>query len=51
MDIDPFEVVTLEMNWDGLDQPYTKRLTRLQLGELLLQVDDMAVQTEAEQEN
>ncbi|MFH8891251.1 hypothetical protein ACWGHM_04425 [Streptomyces sp. NPDC054904] len=51
MDIDPFEVVTLEMNWDGLDQPYAKRLTRLQLGELLMQVDDMAAETEAEQEN
>ncbi|MFF2792154.1 hypothetical protein ACFVT6_36280 [Streptomyces sp. NPDC058049] len=51
MDIDPFEVVTLEMNWDGLDQPYTRRLTRLRLGELLLQLDDMADQTEAEEEN
>ncbi|MFD6872923.1 MULTISPECIES: hypothetical protein [unclassified Streptomyces] len=51
MDIDPFEVVTLEMSWDGLDRPYAKRLIRLQLGELLMQVDDMAAQTEAEQES
>ncbi|MGW7312655.1 hypothetical protein [Streptomyces sp. NPDC054865] len=51
MDIDPFEVVTLEMKWDGLDRPYAKRLTRLQLGELLMQVDDMAGETEAEQES
>ncbi|WP_329444922.1 hypothetical protein OG906_21220 [Streptomyces sp. NBC_01426] len=51
MDVDPFEVVTLEMNWDRLDQPYTQRLTRLRLGELLMQVDDLAAQTEAEQGN
>ncbi|MEU7063260.1 hypothetical protein [Streptomyces sp. NPDC046161] len=51
MDIDPFEVVTVEMNWTDLDQPYVKRLTRLRLGELLMQLDDMAAQTEAEQEN
>ncbi|MEV6729063.1 hypothetical protein [Streptomyces sp. NPDC051364] len=51
MNVDPHEVVSLEMDWDHLDQPYTRRVTRLQLGELLLQVDDMADQTEAEEEN
>ncbi|WP_406050672.1 hypothetical protein OG280_23990 [Streptomyces virginiae] len=51
MDIDPHEVVSVEMDWDLLDQPYTRRVTRLQLGELLLQLDDMADQTEAEEEN
>ncbi|WP_406387043.1 hypothetical protein [Streptomyces sp. NBC_00211] len=51
MNVDPHEVVSLEMDWDQLDQPYTRRVTRLQLGELLLQLDDMAEQTEAEEEN
>ncbi|MBA2950336.1 hypothetical protein [Streptomyces himalayensis] len=48
MDIDPDEIVTVELRWDndGLPTTYSRDLTRRQLGELLLQVDDMAAETD-----
>ncbi|MFI7406593.1 hypothetical protein ACIBW9_40045 [Streptomyces sp. NPDC049541] len=48
MDIDPDEIVTVELSWDndGLPTTYTGDLTRRQLGNLLMQVDDMAAETE-----
>ncbi|MCX4998624.1 hypothetical protein [Streptomyces longwoodensis] len=52
MDVDPNEIVTVELSWDNDDGPttYTRDLTRRQLGYLLLQVDDMAADTETERE-
>ncbi|MFG2789974.1 hypothetical protein [Streptomyces sp. NPDC048419] len=48
MDIDPDEIVTVELSWDndGLPESYSREITR-QLGNLLLQVDDLAADTEA----
>jgi hypothetical protein len=48
MDIDPDQIVTVELSWDndGLPETYSRDLTRRQLGNLLLQVDDMAADTE-----
>lgn len=48
MDVDPDEIVTVELSWDndGLPTTYTQRVTRRQLGDLLVQVDDMAADTE-----
>lgn len=48
MDIDPDEIVTVELRWDndGLPATYSRDLTRRQLGNLLIQVDDMASVTE-----
>jgi hypothetical protein len=45
MDIDPDEIVTVELSWDnGEYQPatYSQDITRRHLGQLLLQLDDMA---------
>ncbi|WP_251093124.1 hypothetical protein [Streptomyces sp. Caat 7-52] len=48
MDIDPNEIVTVELSWDNEDGPttYIREITRRQLGDLLVQVDDMAAVTE-----
>ncbi|MET7911526.1 hypothetical protein ABZS98_25300 [Streptomyces avermitilis] len=48
MDIDPDEIVTVELRWDndGLPETYSRDITRRQLGDLLMQVDDMAVETD-----
>lgn len=50
MDIDANEVVTVYLDCDGWASPYTRRITRRQLGELLTQIDDMAETTDAAQE-
>ncbi|MFC8095253.1 hypothetical protein [Streptomyces sp. NPDC057301] len=52
MDIDPDEIVTVELSWDNDTGPttYSRDLTRRQLGNLLLQVDDMAADTDARRE-
>lgn len=52
MDIDPDEIVTVELSWDndGLPEAYSRDITRRQLGNLLVQFDDMAGETEAAQE-
>jgi hypothetical protein len=52
MDIDPDEIVTVELTWDndGLPETYRRDITRRHLGNLLLQVDDMAADTETVQE-
>ncbi|MFJ9648148.1 hypothetical protein [Streptomyces sp. NPDC101206] len=36
------EVVTVELDWGDLDVPYQRDITRRQLGQLLMQFDDMA---------
>ncbi|MER5445491.1 hypothetical protein ABT065_07615 [Streptomyces sp. NPDC002764] len=48
MDIDPNEIVTVELVWDndGLPTTYSRDITRRQLGNLLKQIDDMAAETE-----
>lgn len=49
MDIDPNEIVNVELRWDNggwLPETYSRDLTRRQLGNLLLHVDDMAADTE-----
>ena len=52
MDIDPEEIVTVELTWDndGLTEIYSRDITRRQLGNLLVQVDDMAADTETARE-
>ncbi|MDF3288490.1 hypothetical protein [Streptomyces silvisoli] len=53
MDVDPNEIVTVELSWDNggwLPETYSQDITRRQLGELLLQIDDMAGETESTQE-
>ncbi|WP_019887652.1 hypothetical protein [Streptomyces purpureus] len=52
MGINPDEIVTVELAWDndGLPTTYSRDITRRQLGELLLQFDDMADVTETKQE-
>uniref|UniRef100_A0AAU1HWF4 Uncharacterized protein n=1 Tax=Streptomyces sp. NBC_00180 TaxID=2903632 RepID=A0AAU1HWF4_9ACTN len=49
MDLDPDEIVTVELSWDNDTGPttYSRDLTRRQLGNLLVQVDDMAADTDA----
>lgn len=51
--IDPTEIVTVELDCEGWTEPYARDITRRQLGELLLQLDDMAeaadLEAEAEQ--
>ncbi|WP_404959168.1 hypothetical protein [Streptomyces sp. 147326] len=39
------ELVTVELDWADLDEPYRRNITRRQLGQLLLQLDDMAETT------
>ncbi|MFC7219926.1 hypothetical protein ACFQLX_17405 [Streptomyces polyrhachis] len=48
MDIDPDEIVAVELRWDndGLPETYSRDITRRQLGDLLMQVDDMAAETD-----
>lgn len=48
MDIEPDEIVTVELRWDneGLPTTYSRDITRRQLGDLLLQIDTMAADTE-----
>jgi hypothetical protein len=48
VDIDPDEIVTVELGWDndGLPATYSRDLTRRQLGNLLMQIDDLAFETE-----
>ncbi len=49
MDIDPDEIVDVELRWDngGLTREiYSRNITRRQLGDLLLRIDDMAADTE-----
>ncbi|MGY4913941.1 hypothetical protein ACWD9K_01730 [Streptomyces sp. 900116325] len=50
MDTDANEVVTVELDCDGWTSPYTRRIMRRQLGELLTQIDDMAETADAAQE-
>ncbi|MER5509539.1 hypothetical protein ABT052_30010 [Streptomyces sp. NPDC002766] len=52
MDIDPDEIVTVELAWDndGLTEIYSRDITRRQLGNLLVQVDDMAADAETARE-
>ncbi|NUK00588.1 hypothetical protein [Streptomyces lunaelactis] len=40
------EVVTVELDCDGWTEPYARDLTRRQLGELLVQLDDMGDATD-----
>ncbi|WP_267242847.1 hypothetical protein [Streptomyces sp. PR69] len=49
MDIDPNEIVTVELRWDndGLPETYSRDITRRRLGDLLLQLDDMTDTTTA----
>lgn len=45
MDVDPDEIVTVELSWDNggwRPETYSRDITRRQLGELLLRLDDMA---------
>ncbi|MER6612693.1 hypothetical protein [Streptomyces xantholiticus] len=46
MDIDPDEVVTVELDCDGWTEPYSRDITRRQLGELLVQLDGMSDATD-----
>ncbi|MEU1311733.1 hypothetical protein ABZ419_22965 [Streptomyces cinnamoneus] len=53
MDIDPEEIVTVEMYWDNggwMPNLYSRNVTRHQLANLLLQLDDMAEATAAARE-
>ncbi|MET8534743.1 hypothetical protein ABZV67_23180 [Streptomyces sp. NPDC005065] len=50
MDSDPEEIVTIELDSEGWSAPYARDVTRRQLGELLLQLDDMADATAAEED-
>lgn len=50
MDFAPEDVITVDMSWDNggvLPETYSRNITRRQLGELLMQIDDMAWDTEA----
>ncbi|MEV7613786.1 hypothetical protein [Streptomyces sp. NPDC089799] len=51
MDLDPDEVVTVALDWDDLEDRYTCRISRRQLGELLLVLDDMADHAEEAEES
>ncbi|NEA72774.1 hypothetical protein [Streptomyces sp. SID13588] len=51
MDIDPAEIVAVELDCEGWPAPYPRSVTRRQLGELLLQLDDMADDTETAQQS
>ncbi|UQA93101.1 hypothetical protein [Streptomyces halobius] len=48
--IDPTEIVTVELDCEGWTEPYARDITRRQLGELLLQLDDMAYAADMEAE-
>lgn len=47
MDIDPNEIVTVQLDTHDWEHSYSRLLTCRQLGELLLSFDDMADKTEA----
>ena len=49
-ELSPAEVVTVELDCDGWSAPYARDITRRQLGELLLKLDDMGDATEVAQE-
>ncbi|MEU8547819.1 hypothetical protein AB0C81_12605 [Streptomyces roseoverticillatus] len=51
MDDDPDEVLVIELECDDWPAPYSRTLTRRQLGELLLLLDDMPEETAVVQEN
>ncbi|MCF3102962.1 hypothetical protein IPZ58_15380 [Streptomyces roseoverticillatus] len=51
MDSDPDEVLVIELDCDDWPAPYSRTLTRRQLGELLLLLDDMHEETAAAQED
>ncbi|MGW0559959.1 hypothetical protein ACWDZ4_04835 [Streptomyces sp. NPDC003016] len=51
MDINPDEVVTVRLGCGRWSMPYTREITLQHLGELLLQLDDMAAATAAEKED
>ncbi|MCX4765305.1 hypothetical protein OG562_30885 [Streptomyces sp. NBC_01275] len=44
MELDPDEIVTVELGWDndGFPTAWSRDITRRQLADLLLQIDDMA---------
>ncbi|MER5464087.1 hypothetical protein ABT010_26055 [Streptomyces sp. NPDC002668] len=46
MDINPDEVVTIELDCDGWTETYSRDITRRQLGELLVHLDDMSDATD-----
>ncbi len=50
MAIDPEEIVTVELDCDDWYVPYSREITRCQLGELLLRLDAMADATAAVRE-
>ncbi|MFH8472025.1 hypothetical protein [Streptomyces sp. NPDC018000] len=45
MDIDPNEILTIELDYADWPAPYARDITRRQLGELLLRLDEMADDT------
>ncbi|MFI2260333.1 hypothetical protein [Streptomyces tubercidicus] len=46
MSFDPNEIVTIELDCAGWNEPYTRDITRQQLGQVLLTLDDMAADTD-----
>ncbi|MFJ4531086.1 hypothetical protein [Streptomyces nigrescens] len=46
MSFEPNEIVTLKLDCAGWYQPYVVDITRMQLGEILLKLDDMAAGTD-----
>ncbi|QIK07899.1 hypothetical protein G7Z12_19450 [Streptomyces sp. ID38640] len=46
MTINPNEIVTVELDCAGWYEPYAIDITRMQLGEILLKLDDMAASTD-----
>ncbi|MFF4288687.1 hypothetical protein ACFY0R_25805 [Streptomyces sp. NPDC001633] len=50
MSFNPNEIVTVELDCPGWTAPYSRDITRRQLGELLLELDDMAEGATAEVE-
>lgn len=50
MSFNPNEIVTVELDCPGWTAPYSRDITRQQLGELLMELDDMAAGATAEVE-
>ncbi|WDT55766.1 hypothetical protein [Streptomyces sp. G7(2002)] len=46
MSFDPNEIVTIELDCAGWNEPYTRDISRHQLGQVLLTLDDMAADTD-----
>nr|WSX20169.1 hypothetical protein OG690_10300 [Streptomyces tubercidicus] len=46
MSFDPNEIVTIELDCAGWNEPYTCDITRHQLGQVLLTLDDMAADSD-----